>query len=87
MNILVLLADLSTQTILLSGISALGVAIAALVLYIKSLHKAQVDMTEKFTQTTASLTKSIDGLKDNMKENTDVMQNVHDRILTAFKPQ
>lgn len=85
MNILILLADLSTQTILISGISGMATAIIALVFYIKSLHKTQLNSTEKFTQITTSFSSSLDGLKESVKANTEIMHDVHDRILTAFK--
>lgn len=85
MDLLILATDVSEQTLLLSAIAALAATIVVLFFYIKSLHKNSTDMAKEFTQNAMGLRSSIDSLKENVKENTAVMHDVHDRILVSTK--
>lgn len=95
MDVLMVLAELSNQTLFVSAVSALSAVI--IVLYFRSeakdkshqqevrdMSKTNVEMAGKFVDMAAGLKGSIDGLKENVKQNTEMFGKVHERIIESL---
>lgn len=85
MFVFLLAEEVSAQALLITGVSALAGAIIFMFVYIQKLHRNTVDSTKAFTEATMKMISSADNLNDSIKENTNVLHDVHDRILSSTK--
>lgn len=73
--------EVTTTSLLVTGISGLVACVVWLSAYIKKLHAKSMEAANKFTETAAGLKSSIDQQTKSVDKNTQVTDDLHKYIL------